>query len=200
MLFNLIKPFVTWAAIQSLIRHGLTSGGALLISKGLASGADVSTAIGALMVLIGFGHSVWQKWQMLNPAIANQGATKIPILFLPIIIGLALGLTACKSSTPQQVTYQAAATTAVTVDAAMSEWGAYVAANQPGTNAEMIVASAYGQYQNSMAAVCDAGAIYSATSGTNAAAVAALNEAIANSSQELTDLENVISSFGVHLQ
>jgi hypothetical protein len=200
MLFNLIRPFITWAAIQSAIRHGLTAGGAILISKGLASSSDVTDIIGALMVLVGYGHSIWQKWQALNPSTVPISTSKIPLLLLPIFVGLALGLTACKSSGPQQVTYQTAATTAVTVEAAMNEWGAYVAANHPGTNAEMVVAGYYAKYQDSMAVVCDAGAAYSATGGTNSTAIAALQEAIGNSSQELTDLENAITSYGVHLQ
>jgi hypothetical protein len=197
MLWNLIRPFLTWPAIQSLIRHGLTSGGALLISKGFASNADVEAAIGALMVIVGFGHSIWQKWQAMNPPSTTTAGVKIHILFLPLAAALALGC-GCASTGPQQVTYQAAGTTIVSVDAAMNEWGAYVATAHPGTNAEIAVESAYEKYQSAMAVACDAGAAYSATGGTNG--VAALDQAIQNSSQELTDLETLIASFGVKLQ
>ncbi|HXC34271.1 MAG TPA: hypothetical protein VNV43_00235 [Candidatus Acidoferrales bacterium] len=198
MLFNLIRPFLTWPAIQSLIRHGLTSGGALLISKGLASNEDVAAAIGALMVMLGFGHSIWQKWQAMNPpAVSTPLSVKIPILFLPLAVAILLGA-GCASTGPQQVTYQAAGTTIVSVDAAMNEWGTYVAMAHPGTNAEIAVESAYEKYQSTMAVACDLGATYSATGGTNV--FAALDQAIQNSSQELTDLETLIASFGVKLQ
>ncbi|MGH7939725.1 MAG: hypothetical protein ACREFR_01470, partial [Limisphaerales bacterium] len=130
-----------------------------------------------------------------------SSAAKAPIAFLFSIaasIGLALGLTAC-NTTPQEAIYRAAGTTVVTADTAMNLWGAYVAADHPGTNEEAAVETAYEKYQASMAVVCDAGAAYAATDGTNATAAAAVNEAIANSGQELTDLENLISSFGVNL-
>jgi hypothetical protein len=188
-----------WQFIQSFIRHSLTGGGAVLVAHGLSSQSDTTTAIGALMTLIGFAHSVYVKWKASQPA--KPAGIKIPILFLflPLLISMAFGLTACQS-TPQQATYQAAGTTIVSVDAAMTEWGAYVSTAQPGTNAETAVESGYEKYQAAMAVVCDAGAAYAATGGTNAQATAALDQAIANSSQELTDLETLISSFGVKLQ
>lgn len=194
-----------WQVIQSLVRHGLTSAGAIIVTKGLASQSDTDTAAGAIMVLIGFSHSLWVKWQaarsqnkpvLTSPRPTPPGAL---LMLLPFIVAGSLIFSGCKT-TPQQATYQAAGTTVVTVDSAMNLWGAYVAANHPGTNAELAVRSAYEKYQAGMAVACDAGAAYSATGGTNAIATAALNEAIANSSTELLDLENLISSFGVKLQ
>ena len=117
-------------------------------------------------------------------------ATFLPIGFI---------ISGCKS-TPQEITFQAASTTVVGVDTAMNLWGSYVAQAHPGTNQEMIVKNAYEKYQASMAAVCDAGEIYAATGGTNGTATAAFNQAIANSGQDLADLENLINSFGVKLQ
>lgn len=137
-----------------------------------------------------------------TPPSGSSAGGRVPIIFLFVIagsVGLALGLTAC-STTPQQASYRAAGTTVVTVDTAMNLWGAYVGANHPGTNEEAAVKSAYEKYQTSMAIVCDAGAAYAASGGTNSTASAAVDEAIANSSQELTDLENLIESFGVKLQ
>jgi hypothetical protein len=196
---SLISRLLTWPIIQSFIRHALTSGGGILFAHSLASQSDINTAIGAAMALIGFGWSVFQKWESTKPANPATGAG-VPLLLALITIGSGtLLLSGCQTS-PQQATYQAAGTAVVTVDAAMNEWGAYVADAHPGTNIEAAVASAYGKYQNSMAIVCDAGEAYAATGGTNATAVAALNQAIANSSQELTDLEQLIASFGVKLQ
>jgi hypothetical protein len=105
-------------------------------------------------------------------------------------------LTGC-SSTPQQVAYQSAGTTIVTVDTAMGLWGAYVAANQPGTNAEAKVKFAYEKYQTAMTILCDAGTVYSMTASTNAASV--LNLAASTAAQDLLDLENLITACGVKL-
>lgn len=169
----------------------------MLFAHGLATQGDINTAIGAVMVLVGFGHSVVQKWNS-KPTSSGSPGNGVPLL-LAFMGGTLFFSAGCKT-TPQEVTYQAAGTTVVTVDTAMNLWGAYVAANHPGTNAELAVQAGYQKYQNSMAVVCDAGAAYAATGGTNATAVAALDQAIANSSQNLTDLENLITGFGVHLQ
>jgi hypothetical protein len=192
-----------WQIIQSFIRHSLTSGGALLVTKGMASQSDTDTAVGAIMVLIGIGHSIFVKWaaSKASPASSSAAGTSVPvkILFLCALAGSGFCLAGCQS-TPQQITYQAAGTTVITVGAAMTAWGTFVAAEHPGTNEELAVETAYDQYQASMAVVCDAGEAYAATGGTNATAVAALSQAIANSSQELSDLESLITSFGVQLQ
>lgn len=198
-----------WQFVQSIIRHGLTSGGALLITKGLASKSDTDSATGALMVLIGFAHSLYVKWKAsraISKPVASaprqtpgSKAALMILGFTPLALAFSLFVSGCQT-TPQQATYQAAGTTVVSVDAAMNLWGAYVAANHPGTNEEAAVKSAYEKYQAAMAVACDAGAAYAAAGGTNSTAAAALNEAIANSSTELLDLEKLISSFGVKLQ
>lgn len=198
-----------WQFIQSIIRHGLTSGGAVLVAKGLASKSDADSAAGAIMVLIGFAHSLYVKWKAskaISKPVASAPRQTPGIQHLLIVAGitplaLAFGmvLSGCQT-TPQQASYEAAGTTVVSVDAAMNVWGDYVAANHPGTNEEIAVRSAYEKYQSAMAVACDAGAAYVAAGGTNSTATAALNEAIANSSTELLDLEKLISSFGVKLQ
>jgi len=193
-----------WQFIQSFVRHSLTSVGAVLVTKGLASQTDSDTAVGAIMVLIGFGHSLYVKWKAQSPPPSGpQSGPRIPVLFFAVSCAVTLCstclLTGCKT-TPQQTTYQAAGTTVTTVDAAMKLWGAYVDTTHPGTNVEAAVQSAYQKYQSSFALACDAGAAYAATGGTNATTQAAFNLAIANSSQELLDLENLITSFGVKLQ
>jgi len=52
-----------------------------------------------------------------------------------------------------------------------------------------------------MAAVCDAGAIYSGSASTNStAASGALQTAIVNANNEIADLENLMTTFGVTLK
>jgi hypothetical protein len=193
MLQSIIGRLLSWPIIQSFIRHSLTSGGAFLFAHGLANQGDINSAIGAAMALIGFAWSVIQKWESTKPA-SSPGNGAVVLLAL---LGGTVLLNGCQ--TPQQASYQAAGTTVVTVDTAMHLWGTYVSQNHPGTNEEIAVESAYEKYQNSMAIVCDAGEAYSATGGTNGTAIAGLDQAVVNASQELTDLENLIVSFGVNL-
>ncbi|HEV2435746.1 MAG TPA: hypothetical protein VG077_07085 [Verrucomicrobiae bacterium] len=68
-----------WQIIQSILRHTLTSGGAVLVTKGLASQSDTDTAVGALMVLIGFGHSLWVKWKASKPSGGPASGT-LPVM------------------------------------------------------------------------------------------------------------------------
>jgi hypothetical protein len=190
--------------LNSLVRTALKIAGALCLQHGLTGAADLLNSpdiIGAVLLIAGL---VWSHYSHAAPK-STSGPSSTPPSTPPLMAILwaifagSLFFTGCASS-PQQATYQAAGTTVVSVDTAMNLWGAYVAANHPSTNLEAQVENAYDKYQASMAIVCDAGAAYAATGGTNATATAALNTAVANSSQELTDLENMITSFGVKLQ
>ena len=49
--------------ILSIIRHGLTTGGGFLASKGLLSQDDVTTAAGAVCTLVGLGFSFYKNWK-----------------------------------------------------------------------------------------------------------------------------------------
>jgi hypothetical protein len=103
-------------------------------------------------------------------------------------------------STPQQAVYRTTGATVVSVDAAMDGWGAYVRAVHPPLVQEQAVKAAYERYQKAFAVVCDAGAIYAGSGQTNAPAVAgALQTAIVNANTSISDLENLITSFGVKL-
>lgn len=106
-------------------------------------------------------------------------------------------------TTPQTTAYQTVATTKVTVETAMHLWGAWVAAGKTTVAQELQVRAAYQKYQACMVVVCDAGAAYSAYVTTNAAgatgASGALQQAVANATQSIADLENLITSFGVKL-
>jgi hypothetical protein len=143
------------------------------------------------------------------------GSSPVSSARLPLMLAFACFIALCGgtmisgcSTTAQQATYQAAGTTAVSVDTAMTLWGTYVAQTHPPIVQEQTVADAYAKYQSAMASVCDAGAVYAAANaaGTNtvygsaASASLALQQAITNANQEIIDLENLITSFGVKLQ
>ena len=155
----------------------------------LATGPDALAAV-TLGITWLWGHITHAPTDTPNPG------NKLPALFLVGSLALALG-TGCQS-TPQLIAYQSAGTAIVSADTAMQLWGAYVAANHPGTNIEAQVKSAFEKYQASVAVLCDAGAIYSAA-GTNTTAAAAFSQATANAGQSLLDLENLLTTVGVKL-
>ena len=47
----------------SAVRHGSTFFGGWLAEKGLATGDETDTAVGALITLFGFSWSVFRKWR-----------------------------------------------------------------------------------------------------------------------------------------
>jgi hypothetical protein len=122
----------------------------------------------------------------------------IPLLSISLLVGCANG---CKS-TPQQVAYQSAGTTIVSVDQAMKLWGAYVAAKHPPVEQEIAVKVAFQRYQSAMLVVCDAGGIYAGSINSSNAVTASgiLQSAVANASVAIADLENLITKFGVTLK
>lgn len=107
-------------------------------------------------------------------------------------------ITGC-GSTAQQAAYKSAATTSVTVETALRAYNVFAAQGKTTIAQNQKVKAAYLKYQTAFAAVCDAGAIYAASGGTNAPATAALQQAVQNSSQTITDLINLVQSFGVKL-
>lgn len=203
--------------IGSLIRSGLKLLSAFLIAHGLndtAGWLNAPDVIGALTLA---GSLWWSHANHKPDPLASGGSTPSPPpnagtgtggssktagVFL-LCAGLSAALLSACQSTPQQVTYQAAGTATVSVDTAMHLWGAYVAANHPSTNAELVVKASYEKYQAAMALACDAGSVYAATAVTNATAGAqmqlALQQAISTAGQDLADLERLIASFGVKI-
>ncbi len=47
--------------ILGIVRHGLTTVGGVLVSKGVIDDAGWSEAVGAIVTLIGVGWSIWEK-------------------------------------------------------------------------------------------------------------------------------------------
>jgi len=190
--------------INSLIRTVLKVLGTALATHGLTNAAGILNSedfIGLVLLIVGVISS--HSWHSSAPD-SNGGGSggKLGLFVALAAAGFLFTGTGCQS-TPQAVTYQTAGTTAVSVDTAMHLWGAYVAANHPGAATEAQVKAAFEKYQAAMAVVCDAGAIYAATSVTNAPAASqaslALQQAIANAHNELADLQNLIRTFGVKL-
>jgi len=184
----LIAQWAGWLKIDPAVYTALMAAAVAFLRAGIAKGPDDS--------------------QPTAPAGTATSSMKLPLMLALACLTLTLFttgalMTGC-GTTPQKVAYQAAGTTTVSVDTAMSLWGAYVAANHPPVAQEAAVKAAYEKYQASMATACDAGAIYAATSVTNAPGLSkaslALQQATSTAGQELTDLETLISSFGVKLQ
>lgn len=114
-----------------------------------------------------------------------------------LLCALGLSLSACSTATE----YKAAATTQVSVDVAMSEYGNYLKTHKVPDQIRAKVRDAYIRYQNCMAEVADAEEV-SATLSTNAPSgviadtQARQTAALAAASQALLDLTTLLQSFG----
>lgn len=165
---------------------------------------DIAKIAGALVTL---GGIVWKFWHWNKtpdapaPATPPLGGALHLLLICALLPALCLGTVGCKN--PQQASYAAVGTVQVSVEAAMSAWNLYVGQNHPPVATELKVKAAYEKYQQAMAAVCDAGAIYAAAGVTNSAgqtgASAALQAATSNAGQTLADLVALIRSLGVKI-
>ena len=134
-----------------------------------------------------------------KPSSPTGSASKLPLIAFLLVLPLATLSTGCQS-TPQAVTYQAAATTSVTVEAALHAYNAFAAAGKTTVEQNLAVKAAFLKYQAAFAIVCDAGAVYAATGTTNApAASAALQTAIVNANATISDLVNLVRTFGVKI-
>jgi hypothetical protein len=122
---------------------------------------------------------------------------KFKHLFLVASVFVAIAIaTGC--STPQKTAYESVSATVVVVEEAVKAYDVFAAAGKTTVAQNQQVAAAYAKYQAAMTVVIDAGAVYSATSATNApAAQLALTQAEADFTTEASDLENLIRSFGV---
>lgn len=99
---------------------------------------------------------------------------------------------------PQKTTYESVGATVLVVESALKAYDQFALAGKTTVAQNEQVSAAYTKYQSAMLVVIDAGAVYSATSATNTpAAQLALNQAEVNFTTEVTDLENLIKSFGV---
>jgi hypothetical protein len=141
---------------------------------------------------------------ILNP---NEPMKKyLPSVFFAVSVmclawAMPAFVTGC-STNSQTTAYKAASATTVTVDAAMTAWGDYVAQYHPPVAQEQAVANAYAKYQAAAVLALDAYQALLSSTSTNAAAgvnnptVLNANAAVASA---LADLVTVIQSFGAKL-
>lgn len=174
-----------------------------LVTRGLVTGAEGDTVAGAIVALVTFFCT--HNWHGGGtPPAANQPgiAPKAPLFAFALSLMLpfaGIAFVGCATS-PQQVTYEAAGSTEVSVEVALAAYDQFAKAGKTSIAQNQAVAAAFAKYQAAFAVMCDAGAIYSATAATNVpAASAAFSIAISNADTELSDLENLIQSFGVTL-
>lgn len=99
-------------------------------------------------------------------------------------------------TTAAQRSYHVANTTEFTVSAAMTAWGNYVAQFHPPAKEELRVKNAYDQYHAAMLVVADAGKAFAEGTGSQGN----LDLAISTAAASLTDLVNLIQTFGVQIQ
>ena len=53
---------MTIEAILALLRHGLTTGGGILVANDYATNDEITSAAGWIVGLLGFGWSLWRKY------------------------------------------------------------------------------------------------------------------------------------------
>jgi hypothetical protein len=136
-----------------------------------------------------------------SPSTPNDGASKTGggVFVFILAASLCFGAVGCHS-TPQRVTYQAAATSSVTVETALQAYDVFAAQGKTTPQQNAAVKAAYERYQAAFAVVCDAGAVYASAGQTNApAASAALQSAVLNANQAISDMMALLQSFGVKL-
>jgi hypothetical protein len=188
--------------INSLARSIMKILAGLLAAHGLQNEAtllNTPDVISAVLLIISLAWSHFAHATPADPPTPPASPTISALMAVGVAALLFANATGC-TSTPQTVAYRTAGTAVVSVDTAMTLWGQYVATYHPNANQEATVKAAYDKYQAAMVAVCDAGAIYAASGSTNAPAGAALNQAIANSGQDLIDLENLLTDCGIKLK
>ena len=126
----------------------------------------------------------------------------LALLLPPLAAELVLS-SGCASA--NKTAYKATGVAVITVDAAMSAWGSYVKQNHPPASQEQAVKDAFEKYQAAASLVATAGAAHAkvladrANGGTGDAtgAMANLNAAIAIATSSLSDLINLLQTFGV---
>ena len=58
-----MTPQMIFEFVLGLVRHGMTFGGGLLVTSGIASAGEIETASGLVMSLLGLGWSWYRKWK-----------------------------------------------------------------------------------------------------------------------------------------
>lgn len=176
---------------SALATHGLTNA---------ASIVNTEDFIGLVLVIAG---AIWSHYQhgtdSPTPPTSNKSGLGAWLLIGALAMGMTGAVTGCHTP-PQTVAYRAASGTTLSVETAIRTYNVFAAQGKTTVAQNQQVKAAYEKYQAALLVVCDAGAIYAATSGTNAPAVSlALQVAVQNSAASFADLVNLIQSFGVKL-
>ncbi len=100
-----------------------------------------------------------------------------------------------------KVAYQVETGAQVTVETAMTAWGDYVKAHHPPASDELKVKLAYEKYQMANVAAVDATSALASLTDTNSVPRFSLiaSDATASAATALTELINVIKTFGIKL-
>ena len=195
-------------AAQILIRQALTALAGFLVSKNITDQANATVVANglapAVLLLVSFVWSHLHLSKVSNPSPTSSGsANSILSLLLGslIIAGFLQGCT----SPPARIAYNTVAAPAVSVDAAMTLWGDYVAQYHPTAATELKVKAAFERYQKAELLAIDAAQAYaalSASASTNSVAQAARLNSLASSqlaSNALADLVNLLRNIGVKI-
>lgn len=150
--------------------------------------------------------SIWLGTNQPKPPTANatngttgvSGSNIVPLLLLgAFLAGCTPCLTGCKSATPAKAAVNVSDTARVTVEHALSAWDDYIVRFHPPVSEQFKVKQAWSKYQSTQLVVLDA-AIALKTTGS-AGDGAKLNAAIADAGTAISDLINLIRSYGVKL-
>lgn len=104
----MIKQFLTKEVILAVMRHVLTTGGGILVAKGIASNSDIKTigefitdpkTIGTAMIIIGVVKSIIQKFE--QPKVVNTAEQTTEITTLKKVVVAATLLFICNCSYAQ---------------------------------------------------------------------------------------------------
>lgn len=60
--------------ILGIVRHILTSAGGALVTDGIVSQSQLADGVGAVVLLLGIGWSIWNKYQHRQALAAAKGA------------------------------------------------------------------------------------------------------------------------------
>jgi len=181
---------------QSLVRTVLKIISGLLVAHGMSDTAGILNAPDVIGAILLVASLIWSHYAHGDDA--PPSLPKAPLLMLALALASGFVVAGCASA--PRVTYQAAGASVVTVETALKAYNVLAEAGKTTPAQNAAVKAAFLKYQAAFAVVCDAGAIYSATSTTNApAASAALQTAIVNANQSIADLVALVQSFGVKL-
>lgn len=177
--------------VFGILRHLLTAGGGILITRGVTDAAGVETLVGSIIAIAGVlwsathkvknetvGAGAPQDWlggpanDVDRDSSGGAGMLRFATLWLLVICLVAPAplLTGCASV--QKTSHQAIGVTAVTVDAAMQVWAEYAKAGHAPAEQVAAVEDAYRKYFAAINTAIDIGKAAAASKDDAALTVA----------------------------